>query len=109
MINDRGTMKWTAFIMPEHKQSVKKYFNDDLKIEKPELDEQQIEEINLKIADAMEFNQELVFYYYRYGEIRFIIGRVHHVDTLKREFKIMDEHQYVNIIKFDDLVDVKNK
>lgn len=108
MIKDRGTIKWTAFMMPEQVKLEKQYWMEQNKISKPELDEQQIEEINLKIESAMEFNEQLTFYYYINGEIRFIIGKVHYVDTLRREFRIMDEHENVNIIKFDDLVDVGN-
>lgn len=108
MIKDRGAIKWTAFMMPEHVKLEKHYWMEQNKITKPELDEQQIEEINLKIESAMEFNEKLMFYYYINGEIRFIIGKVHYVDTLRRKFRIMDEHEKVNIINFDDLVDVGN-
>lgn len=102
-------MKWTAMMLPEHVKMLRDLDKAQDKVDKPSLDEQQIEDINQRIVEAMEYNQELVFYYYIAGEIRFIIGRVHYVDTLKREFRILDGHQHLNIIKFDEIVDVKNK
>lgn len=110
MIRDRGLTKWAeAFKFPERGKMEKNYFLSDLKVKKPELDEQQIEEINVKIAESMEFNQELVFYYFINGEIRYIVGKVHYVDTNKREFRIIDEYGHLNKIKFDEIVDVENK
>lgn len=56
MIKDRGTIKWTAMMLPEHVQHLKELVIDERRVEKPILDEQMVEEFELIICEAMKFN-----------------------------------------------------
>ncbi|ADP32277.1 hypothetical protein BATR1942_06615 [Bacillus atrophaeus 1942] len=42
MLRDRGTIKWTSMMLPEHLLQLKQDLLDASKIEKPSLDYQQI-------------------------------------------------------------------
>ncbi|PAD67132.1 hypothetical protein CHH83_20605 [Bacillus sp. 7586-K] len=106
MIRDRGTKKWTAFMMPEHVKNLRDFDISLNKVEKPELDEGQLEEINSIICEAMEYNKEVVFTYYEKGDIKLYIGFVHYVDTIRNEVRLKDIHDDVFIIKFEDVLRV---
>ncbi len=61
MLRDRGTIKYTSIMLPEHLTQLKQDLIDVSKIEKPSLDDQQIEEMDLLVSEALEFNKELKF------------------------------------------------
>lgn len=49
MIRDRGNIKWTATMLPEHVQAVRNWLNDDGLIERPDLDDWELESIQQEI------------------------------------------------------------
>ncbi|MFS0882541.1 YolD-like family protein [Metabacillus niabensis] len=106
MIRDRGTMKWTAFMMPEHVKSLKDFDLGLNKVQKPELDDNQLEEINTIICEAMEYNKEVVFTYYDKGDIKLYVGQIHFIDNIRNEIRLIDNHKDVFIIKFEDVLRV---
>lgn len=53
-LRDRGTKKWTAFMMPEHVGMVKQFLREDNKLARPELSENQFEEIELVVQEGLE-------------------------------------------------------
>lgn len=50
---DRGTIKWTSLMLPEHVEMIKQVWKEDERIEKPILDEQKMEEIDIALHLAM--------------------------------------------------------
>lgn len=59
MLRDRGTIKWTSMMLPEHVKQLKQDLLDVSKTGKPSLDEQQIEELDILVSEAMALNKEL--------------------------------------------------
>jgi len=56
-ICDRGSIKWTSLMLPEHVKELRKYLNEEYyNIPEPTIDEQQLEEMNELVMVAMEFN-----------------------------------------------------
>ena len=108
LFNDRGIIKWTAMMIPEHVQSLKSLLTDEEKIQKPILDEQEIEEIETIILGAMEYHQTLIFQIYDNGFITYITGKTHYIDHINKPFRVMDEHQQVHYINFYDVMHVQN-
>ncbi|PAD69957.1 hypothetical protein CHH83_06005 [Bacillus sp. 7586-K] len=106
MIRDRGTKKWTAFMMPEHVKNLGDFDLSLNKVEKPELDDTQLEEVNTIICEAMENNKEVVFTYYEKGDIKLYIGFIHYIDPTRKEVRLKDIHNDVFIIKFEDVLRV---
>lgn len=99
-------MKWQGFFMTEHTEIVKRVDWDKKKVKKPILDENQLDEINQTICEAMEFNQDLTFTLYDNGEFRLLFGNVHYVDPIKHELKILDKFNEVYKVKFVDIISV---
>jgi hypothetical protein len=99
-------MKWTAMMLPEHVKMLRNEFIEFDKVDKPTLDEHQLEEINSTILEAMEFNNELVFTYFDNGDMKLYIGHVHYIDGLKKELRLVDRHSDVFFIKFHNILKV---
>ena len=106
MIKDRGTIKWTAMMLPEHVQSLKEIMIDEQKLKKPELDEQAIEEFELIICEAMEFNTTLLIEVFNNGFINTITGTVHYINHMKSQLIIQDNQGYFHHIPFKNLVNI---
>jgi hypothetical protein len=107
VIRDRGTIKWTAMMLPEHVKMLREH-QDGLDYgRKPELDEQKYEEFNEIICVAMEENRELKFKYYQKGKIAELTGHVHYVDEIKKELRVMDKINTMHLLKVMDIVDIE--
>ncbi|WP_082234583.1 YolD-like family protein [Halobacillus massiliensis] len=51
--NDRGTIKWTSLILPEHVEMVQEIFKEQEREEKLQLDEQQLQDNALALEMAL--------------------------------------------------------
>jgi hypothetical protein len=106
VIRDRGTIKWTAMMLPEHVKLLREH-QDGLDYgRKPELDEQKYEEFNETICVAMEENRKLKFMYFQNGREKELTGHVHYVDEIKKELRVVDEADMMHILKVTDIVDI---
>ena len=63
-IKDRGKIKWTPFMLPEHNKEIGKLYREMDMIEKPVLDEQQLERLDALVKEAVrdQFTVKLVYY-----------------------------------------------
>lgn len=52
MIRDRGNIKWQGMMLPEHNKEIKEWLNKDQYIERPELDEWDLQAIQYEIDVA---------------------------------------------------------
>ncbi|GLI88056.1 YolD-like family protein [Bacillus subtilis] len=68
------------FILPEQRASLLNRKREVQKIEKPILDEYQLEEGARVICEAMEFNSTVVIKVFRDGFIEKITGKVHYIN-----------------------------
>ncbi|MDE5054916.1 YolD-like family protein [Niallia taxi] len=107
MIRDRGNIKWTAIMLPEHVAAVKQELINLEKVSEPILDENRLEEIEMLIHEAMEFNLLLDFKLFKKGFIESIIGHTHFIDYIKKEFRIKDKNELIHKIPFQKIVDVQ--
>lgn len=57
MINDRGSIKWTSLMLPEHVEMLKQLWEEDKKQSKPLLDEHELESINETVKEALEYHK----------------------------------------------------
>ncbi|WP_424475396.1 YolD-like family protein [Oceanobacillus kimchii] len=55
-INDRGKIKWTAMMMPEHLELLNQLKEKQIRKQKPILDEQQLEENGFQLMMAHKDN-----------------------------------------------------
>ncbi|MYL32311.1 YolD-like family protein [Pontibacillus yanchengensis] len=85
-INDRGTIKWTSMMLPEHVEKLKEMWREDERVEKGDLDEQQAAEIDFKLQLALKDDLTVGISYhngfdYRYAKVK-ILSIIHEKKTL---------------------------
>ncbi|MFC0271480.1 YolD-like family protein [Metabacillus herbersteinensis] len=91
MLRDRGNIKWTSMMLPEHVKLLRDWSEEDFYQVKPEIDEQQLEQFNELICFAMEENLELVFTYYKDHSFHSSSGHVHYIDPIHQSIRIVSQ------------------
>ncbi|MBU8907577.1 YolD-like family protein [Desertibacillus haloalkaliphilus] len=104
---DRGTLKWTSMMLPEHVAMLKEWANEVEKVPRPQLDPQQFEEFEQTISDAVVENQALAFVYWSRGEFHTLVGHVHYIDYHEKKLRIIDKFEERFFLSFIDIVDVR--
>ena len=106
MLRDRGTIKWTSLMLPEHLTQLKQDLIDVSKIEKPSLDDQQIEEMDLLVSEALEFNKELRFKLFNNGFVENVNGRVHNINFEQQKLHVKDQNDNTVYINMNNIIGV---
>jgi hypothetical protein len=107
-IRDRGNVKWTSMMLPEHVKELRKYINEDYyDIPEPTLDEQQMVEINTIILESMECNIPLSFTVYKNKRLIKIVGNVHYFDHINQELRVIDVEGNLHILATSCLKNVQ--
>ncbi|CAI6275266.1 SPbeta prophage-derived putative protein YolD [Bacillus subtilis] len=106
MLRDRGTIKWTSMMLPEHLTQLKQDLIDVSKIEKPSLDDQQIEEMDLLVSEALEFNKELKFKLFNNGFVENVNGRVHYINFEQHRLHVKDQNDNTIYINMNNIIGV---
>ncbi|MCY9431942.1 YolD-like family protein, partial [Bacillus spizizenii] len=102
----RGTIKWTSMMLPEHLTQLKQDLIDISKIEKPSLDDQQIEEMDLLVSEALEFNKELKFKLFNNRFVENVNGRVHYINFEQHRLHVKDQNDNTIYINMNNIIGV---
>ncbi|MGG1244036.1 YolD-like family protein [Bacillus cabrialesii] len=94
------------FILPEQRAALLNRKREVQKIEKPILDEYQLEEMARTICEAMELNSAVVISVYRDGFIEEVTGHVHYINEVKQKLYVKDLKGDTWFIAFDSLLSV---
>ncbi|QHM85317.1 hypothetical protein DXY22_03392 [Bacillus subtilis] len=97
------------FILPEQRAALLNRKKQVQNIEKPILDEYQLEDMARVICEAMEFNSVLVIGVYRDGFIEEVKGHVHYIDEVKQRLHMKDLKGDTNFIAFGSVLSVEQK
>lgn len=103
MVNDRGSIKWSAMMMPEHIQMLNEYWKEQEWKEKPILDEQQKEEIGIKLHLAIHDDLTVRIKYYKDHDFHYVKDEISSIDT---ENGCLCLNKTENV-KFNSLIDVQ--
>ncbi|SHF55195.1 YolD-like family protein [Ornithinibacillus halophilus] len=79
MVHDRGSIKWTSLMLPEHVALLEEMWHTDKKISKPILDEQEIEMINQELMQAYTQKEEIRLTVYHKGSLIQYVGIIEKV------------------------------
>ncbi|MDE5412137.1 MULTISPECIES: YolD-like family protein [Alkalihalobacterium] len=107
MIKDRGNIKWTAMMLPEHVGLLRELKKELTYQKKPQLDEQQLLEMNEQICEGMANNASLIFTYYENYDYHCMVGTVHHFNEQERKLHLIDQFGGKNYLQLDEIIDVK--
>lgn len=108
MIRDRGKMKWVSMMLPEHVQLLREWADEDSYEERVNLDEQQLEEIDRTIAEAMEHRMLVAISYYDQKRYHVMVGHIHYYDEWKRQLHVIDRFEEAQSIKLMDIMDIRS-
>ncbi|MGD1413310.1 YolD-like family protein [Bacillus stercoris] len=106
MLRDRGTIKWTSMMLPEHLTQLRQDLIDASKIEKPALDDQQIEEMDILVSEALEFNKEMKFKLFNNGFVENVTGRVHYINFEQQKLHVKDQNDNTIYINMNNIIGV---
>ncbi|WP_349407670.1 YolD-like family protein [Pseudalkalibacillus sp. SCS-8] len=106
-IRDRGTIKWTSMMLPEHVRLLRDWKEEERLRKRPELDEQKLEEMNETIHEAMAYNLALSFVYFEQYDYKMLVGHIHYADPVKKELRIVDEFGDRYDLKLQDILDIR--
>lgn len=107
MIRDRGKIKWTSMMLPEHVKLLRDWVKEDEDEKEKELDEQQLERMNETILEAMELNHSVAITHYRRQKYELLIGKIHYWDSMASKLHIVDNFEELHRIGLSNIVDVR--
>ncbi|MGV4320233.1 YolD-like family protein [Bacillus mojavensis] len=93
-------------MLPEHLTQLKQDLLDVSKIEKPSLDAQQIEEMDILVSEALEFNKELVLKLFNNGFVENVTGRVHYINFEEQKLHVKDPNDNTVYINMNNIIGV---
>ncbi|WP_227397208.1 YolD-like family protein [Jeotgalibacillus aurantiacus] len=105
---DRGTIKWTSMMMPEHVAMLKDYLKNEYEAEeKPIMDEQVMEQIFMSIEESCEQHQTIDLHVHEKIKREKIRGRVTNINYMDRHITMDTDELFNRKIKFDDVVGIE--
>ncbi|MED3551149.1 YolD-like family protein [Cytobacillus praedii] len=107
MIRDRGRIKWTSMMLPEHVKLLRDWAEEDRHEHKREIDEQALESMNDCISEAMEYGKAVTLTYYQHKNYRLVIGNIHYWDEINHKVHIVDRFGEVHQIRTSEIADVR--
>ena len=107
MIRDRGRIKWTSMMLPEHVKMLRDWAQEDEIEKEREMDEQQLELMNGTILEAMEYNHAVAITYYGNRRYETIVGKIHYLDGIEGRLRIVDRFGEVQRIRIGAIADIR--
>ncbi|MCL6573783.1 MAG: YolD-like family protein [Bacillus sp. (in: Bacteria)] len=107
MIRDRGRIKWTSMMLPEHVKMLRDWVKEDRYEQVREMDEQQLVLMNEVLSEAIAFDQYVTITHYRNRNYDIVIGKIHYWDELTKWLHVVDRFEEVNRILIHAVADIR--
>ncbi|KAB2335104.1 YolD-like family protein [Bacillus mesophilum] len=101
MLRDRGLKKWQGFFMHEHTGLLKTTAKEEEKQDKPQLDEQELEEIGIIVMESLNYTLEIKITVWQEGYFNDHIGIVGKVDYLMKYIILEKDDDNIRIMIVD--------
>ncbi|WP_163526602.1 YolD-like family protein [Halobacillus ihumii] len=106
-VNDRGTAKWTALMMPEHVEMIKDLWKEDEREKKRIPDEQQIEENSFALQLALSDDLSIELKHHNGFNYSCTPVKVVGLNPSTKKISCIDQENKEDIIiKFDDILEI---
>src|SRR5690625_306490 len=109
MGRDRGTMKWASLMLPEHVKLLQHIWREDIKVNKPELDEQELALMNDEFMIAYEQNEQIELTIYHGGLIEKRLGIITGVNEENEKVYLQMADGNKEIISFKNILSLTIK
>jgi hypothetical protein len=107
MIRDRGRIKWTSMMLPEHVKLLRDWVKEDQYEKQKEMDEQQHELMNETLSEAVEFDQLVTITHYRKRNYEIVIGKIHYWDEMTQKLHVIDRFEEIHRIPIAAIADIR--
>jgi hypothetical protein len=107
MIRDRGRIKWTAMMLPEHVKLLRDWVKEDRYEQKKDMDEQQLEYMNDILSEAMELDQLVTITHFRNRTYEMVIGKIYYWDGINQKLHLVDQFEEMHQIQMDNILDIR--
>ncbi|MFD1335127.1 YolD-like family protein [Oceanobacillus iheyensis] len=87
-MNDRGSIKWTAMMLPEHVEYLRKKKKESQKISKPVIDAQQLDYMEQQLQFATINNSIITITYYDDGEMQTATCQASNIKVTKKHLQL---------------------
>jgi len=104
---DRGNKKWNSLMLVEHQKRLKELKMREADLEKPELDQQQLNEFNFKIKEALNKNLPIRIKFYEQRRIKAVEGKIFKVEKYKQQLKIEKFNKEIQTIKLVQIIELE--
>jgi autotransporter translocation and assembly factor TamB len=104
---DRGNKKWNSLMLVEHQKKLKELKMRETEVEKPELDQQQLNEINFKIEEALNKSLTISIKFYENKRIKNIRGKILKVEKYKQQLKIVQTNKQIKNLEFEQIIELE--
>lgn len=105
MIRDRGHIKWTSLMLPEHKKMLARFYYEQDDIQQPVLDEQKLEEFNQTINEAMSEGRAVKLDFFRNNRMETFIGTILKCDVHLNNIQVEGKESRYQI-PFDKIINI---
>lgn len=103
----RGMVKWQAFkTLPEQYEQLEQYIQDQNKIDKPILDDDQLNELNKTLIFKMYNDPSIELRYFENGYIKTKVGYIHKVDVHTKTLHMYEDNGMC-ILNLKDILEIK--
>lgn len=103
---DRGKIKWTAMMLPEHISLLREWQAEDDFVQRPELTEWDLENIQEELERGLKMKSQTLVETWRDGKVTKYQGTIESIDLHNRRIMLQDPFD-VERIKFEDIVSVQ--
>ncbi|GAE91425.1 yOLD protein [Gracilibacillus boraciitolerans JCM 21714] len=105
MVHDRGKIKWTSLMLPEHVTMLQNFFMETTPIEKPNMSEDYLLEMDYILQKALQTKQHITLELYQEGYIFQYIGIIDKFKVDQRQLVLqLDKQQEKKIIRLKDII-----
>ena len=102
MIQDRGNIKWTAMMLPEHVGLLRDWHDQNELVERPEPDEFEMTLLAEEIERAHKGMNSVKLTYWKDGKLLDDYGKVITIDNNSKSI-VLDDPFSTNRYKFEDI------
>ncbi len=104
---DRGNKKWSAMLLPEHRERLRQMAEDEQKIVKPRLDADQWEDLNYKLQAALTEKRIITITYFKHDTLVNVTGIISKCDLINRMLYVKEDEHPIKI-KLSNIIEVKD-
>lgn len=106
MIRDRGRIKWTAMMLPEHVNMLREWAKEDKWEQTKILDEQALEKLDEILTEAYHKKKRVKIEYEMNHCYETLDGFVHHCDQNVKEIFLKDEQGEMHSLMLEKIINI---